>query len=85
MKELLKLVWDYFKKFTNDFAVFALVYGRIAFISVSLSILIPTLLHTYLGLPHSVSRTMARILLTITPISPTLVFVKNKNEDYGPD
>lgn len=85
MKYLLNLVWDYFKKFSNDFAVFALTYGRIAFISVGLSVVIPSFLHIYLGMPHSISMIITRILLTITPIFPTLYFVKTKNEDYNPD
>ena len=85
MKDLLKLVWAYFKKFTNNFAVFALVYGRIAFVSVGLSMLIPFALHRYLGLSHDVAMTIEKVLLTITPIFPTLVFVKTKNEDFDPD
>ena len=80
---LLELVWNHFKKFANDFALFALLYGRIAFITIGLSILIPTCLHAYLGMPHNVSMIIARIFLTVTPIIPTIFFVKYKDEDYS--
>ena len=82
---LLKLAIDDFKKFTNRLAVFALTYGWPALILIGLSMILPTFLHTKLGMPHDVSLTISRILLTITPIIPTLVFVKAKNEDYSSD
>ena len=78
---LLKLVWDDFKKFTNSFAVFALMYGWIAIIVFVLSLIIPTYLHI-LGVPHAVTTMISRILLTITPIIPTASFVKHKHKDF---
>ena len=83
MKEnVLKLVWDDFKKFANTFAVFALMYGWIACITFCLSLIIPTYLHLW-GVPHAVTTMISRILLTITPIIPTYNFVKHKYKDLG--
>ena len=82
---LLKLVLADFKEFANRLAVFALTYGWLAVILIVLSLILPTYLHMKLGMPHEVSLTISRILLTITPIIPTLVFVKAKNQNYSTD
>ena len=79
---LLKLIWSGFKSFADRFAFFCLLYGRYGLLFVALSLLVPNLLHRYLGLPHAVSMAVTRILLTITPIIPTMIYVKNKEEDY---
>ena len=82
---LLKLAIADFKEFANRLVVFALMYGWLALILIALSLILPTCLHIKLGVPHEVSLTISRILLTITPIIPTLAFVKAKNEDYSTD
>lgn len=82
---LLKLVLADFKEFANRFAVFALMYGWLALIVICLSLILPIYLHIKLGMPHEVSLTISRILLTITPIIPTLFFVKAKDKDYSSD
>ena len=77
---LLKLAIAEFKGFANRLVVFALMYGWLELILIALSLILPTCLHIKLGVPHEVSLTISRILLTITPIIPTLAFVKAKNE-----
>lgn len=81
MKALLKLVWSGFKEFADRLVFLVLLYGRFAFIFIAASLLIPNGLHRYLGLPHEASIVMTRILLTITPIFPTMIYVKTKEED----
>ena len=77
----LKLVWDHFKKFANRFVFLILIYGRFAFIFLAASILIPSALHRYLGLPHDVAMTIMKILLTVTPIFPTAICAKFREEE----
>ena len=79
----LKLVWDYFKKFATRFGVIIFLYSRFALVSLSVSLLIPYALHRYLGISHDVAITIEKVLLTITPIFPTAVFAKLKEEDYN--
>ena len=81
MKDLLKLVWSGFKEFADRLAFLILLYGRFAFLFIAASILIPNALHRYLGMPHATSITTMRILLTITPIFPTMIYIKSKEED----
>ena len=78
---LLKLVWSGFKEFADRFAFFILLYGRFGALFLALSFLAPSLLNRYLGLPHDISLVMTRVLLTITPIFPTMIYAKSKEED----
>ena len=81
--DTLKLVWDYFKKFAGRFVVIIFLYGRFALVSLTVSLLIPSVLHRYLGLPHDIAIKVEKILLTITPIFPTAMYAKLKEEDYN--
>ena len=81
MKALLKLVWSGFMGFADRFIFLVLLYGRFAFLFIAASLLTPNALHRYLGLPHEAAIVITRILLTITPIFPTIIYVKNKEED----
>ena len=78
----LELVGAHFWKFVKRLFLFIFFYGRFAFISCGLSILVPVSLHAYLGMPYDVSITIMRILLTVTPIFPTAVYAVCKEEDY---
>ncbi len=79
----LKLVWDYFKKFIGRVVLLIFVYGRFACLSLAVSIFIPLVLRRYLGLSSDVAIIIEKILLTITPIIPTVLYAKLKEEDYN--
>lgn len=79
----LKLVWDYFKKFAGRFVVLIFVYLRFACLSLAVSMLVPFVLHKYLGVSHDIAMTIEKVLLTITPIFPTAMYAKLKEEDYN--
>lgn len=90
MKGLLGLVWSSFVKFVNRLVGLVLAYGRLAFLSIAVSILVPSGMHRYLGLSHDVTTIIMKVLLTITPIFPTAIYAKLKeedcsNEDYSMD
>ena len=80
---VLKLVWDSFKKFMARFVLLIFVYGRFACLSLAVSIFIPFVMWKYLGLPNDVALITEKVLLTITPIFPTAVYAKLKEEDYN--
>ena len=79
---LLGKVWEHFKKFVPRFGLLIFAYGRFACISLGVSLLIPYALQRYLGLSHDVAMTIMKVLLTITPIFPTAMYAKFKDEDY---
>jgi hypothetical protein len=79
----LKLVWEYFKKFAGRFILMIFVYFRFACVSFAASLLIPFAFRKYLGMPYDVAMTTTKVLLTITPIFPTAVYAKLKEEDYN--
>lgn len=78
----LKLVCNHFWNFIKRLYLFAFFWGRFALISYGVAVLIPVSLHTYLSMPHTVSMTIMKILLTIAPILPTAVYAECKEEDY---
>ena len=77
----LKLVWGHFKKFFPRLYVFGFFYGYHAGIPFAASILIPLILHRYLGLPHDIAIMIEKVSLTIAPIFPTAFYAKLKEED----
>ena len=79
---LLKLVLADFIKFADRIVVLIFVYGRFAALSIALSLIIPLSLRRYLGVPHDVSMMIMRVLLTVTPILPTVMYAELKEEDY---
>ena len=78
----LKLVVVHFWNFFKRLYVFAFFWGRFAIVSYGAAALLPSCLHRYLGMPHDVSMTIMKVLLTIAPILPTAVYAVLKEEDY---
>lgn len=83
LSNLLKIIWESFIKFANRLTMLFLSYGRFYCLFVAISVLIPSALHRYLGLSKDITTVMMKILLTITPILPTVIYVKMKEEDYS--
>lgn len=84
--ELIQLfgsIWNSFKTFADRFATLLLLYGRFLLVSFAVSIIVPSALHRYLGLSHDVAMIIMKVLLTITPIFPTAIYAKYKEEDYS--
>ena len=70
-----------FQKVFSSPLCFWLFYGLHAGLPFAASILIPAILHRYLGLPHDIAIMIEKISLTIAPIFPTAFYVKLKEED----
>lgn len=79
-KEVFSLLLSHFWKFFKRLYVFAFFYSLFSAIPVSIIVLL-NLAFVKLGVPHSFSMIVIRILLTVAPIIPTIGYCILEQED----
>lgn len=81
LPDLLYSVLKHFWAFIMRVLVFLFFFGRFAIITYGLSILIPMTLRTYTQIDPAVCLIIEKILLTIAPLLPTVLYAMLENED----
>ena len=79
-RELLAL-GKYFALFIRRLLVFAFYYGIYAVCSYGVALICPSLLEAYIGLSHNLCLIIGKILLTIAPVVPSIVYLRCYEED----
>lgn len=74
---LCKHLWLFIKRL----AVFVFYWGMFAIISYGIAILVPKTLESKLRVSPNFCSTLAKILLTIAPLPPTLIYTQFEQKD----
>lgn len=74
-----KHLWLFIKRLT----VFAFYWGMFAIISYGIAVLIPITLRSYLHIDPAFCTILSKILFTLAPLFPTLIYTQFEKEDIN--